>query len=191
MTRLKVWIAWVAIALAFAAYLDGGERPRRKGWLGMALVLRSDTRGEKFLYVAQAPENAPAYKAGVRQGDLITAIEGKRITFRDDLDIMEFTSALKVGTTLKLRAVRSGKPLEIPSESAHCQRSTKASSKRASEERARIARKRNSDSRKGGRGHLARRDLLRARRPQPSLYRQPAACQQPIRTLRTPAARRP
>ena len=84
-----------------------------KPWLGLALKLRSDTTGGKFLYVAHAPQDAPGYRSGVREGDLITAIDGKPIRFRDDADIVDFSARLTPGNTLKLRIVRSGKPREI------------------------------------------------------------------------------
>jgi S1-C subfamily serine protease len=84
-----------------------------KPWLGLGLKLRNDTSGGKFLYVVRAPEDAPAYQAGVRDGDLITAIDGKPIRFRDDLEVLEFSAALRPGKVLKLRLIRGGKPQEL------------------------------------------------------------------------------
>jgi S1-C subfamily serine protease len=84
-----------------------------KPWLGLGLKLRSDTSGGKFLYVVRAPEDAPAYQSGVRDGDLITAIDGKPIRFRDDLEVLEFSAALRPGKVLKLRLIRGGKPQEL------------------------------------------------------------------------------
>ena len=87
--------------------------PAPKPWVGMGLKLRNDSAGGKFLYVVRAPEDAPAYKAGVRDGDLITAIDGKPVRFRDDLEVLEFSAALKPGKLLNLRIVRGGKPREL------------------------------------------------------------------------------
>lgn len=85
----------------------------RKPWLGMALSLKDSPGGGKFLYVAHAPENTPAYRSGIRAGDLIVRIEGKKIRFHDELDIMEFTSTLTPEKTLALRIVRAGKERDI------------------------------------------------------------------------------
>jgi S1-C subfamily serine protease len=82
-------------------------------WVGMGLKLRNDASGGKFLYVVAAPKDAPAYKAGIREGDLITAIDGKPIRFRDDLEVLEFSAALRPGKVLKLRLIRGGKPREL------------------------------------------------------------------------------
>ena len=84
-----------------------------KPWLGLGMKLRTDVTGGKFLYVAHAPEDAPAYRSGVRDGDLITAIDGKPVRFRDDLEVLEFTTALRPGRMLKLHVVRGGKPREL------------------------------------------------------------------------------
>lgn len=84
-----------------------------KPWIGMGLKLRNDASGGRFLYVVRAPADAPAYQAGVRDGDLITAIDGKPVRFRDDLDVLEFTAALRPGKVLKLRLIRAGKPQEL------------------------------------------------------------------------------
>ncbi|HEX8411545.1 MAG TPA: PDZ domain-containing protein [Thermoanaerobaculia bacterium] len=82
-------------------------------WLGMGAIVRSEPQGGRFLYVAHAPSDTPAYRAGLRPGDLITAIDGKKIGFRDDLDMMEFTSRLRIGSVLRLRVVRAGKSREL------------------------------------------------------------------------------
>ena len=99
--------------LLMAIMLSAGAATARKPWLGMALVLKDAADGGKFLYVAHAPENAPAYQSGVRPGDLIVRIEGKKIQLRDDLDIIEFTSTLTPEKTLRLRIVRAGKEQDL------------------------------------------------------------------------------
>ncbi len=99
----------LVIAMLLATTMVAAPRP----WLGMALKLRDDAAGGKFLYVAHAPQDAPAYQSGVREGDLITAIDGKPVKFRDDADIVEFSAGLVPGKMLKLRIVRSGKRQDI------------------------------------------------------------------------------
>jgi S1-C subfamily serine protease len=103
-------LAYSCVAFLLATALQADEK---KPWLGLGLVLKSSPSGEKFLYVAHAPADAPAHRAGVRPGDLITTIEGKRITFHDDLEIAEFTSTLPVGKVLRMRLIRAGKQLDV------------------------------------------------------------------------------
>jgi S1-C subfamily serine protease len=94
---------------AFVAAAEGTKKP----WLEIGMVLRTQPGGERFLFVAHAPEELPAYRAGVRRGDLITAINGKRVSFRDDLDVLEFTTGLRVGSTVTFHIVREGKERDL------------------------------------------------------------------------------
>lgn len=84
-----------------------------KAWLGMGLVLKTSPDRSKFLYVAAVPPGTPASKAGMAAGDVITAIDKKPITFRDDLDLMEFTAALKPNQIVSFRVTRAGKTRTI------------------------------------------------------------------------------
>ncbi|MEA2465615.1 MAG: serine protease Do [Acidobacteriota bacterium] len=98
------------LLLTFAATLSAADAAApRKPWLGMALTLRQGPDGAKFVYVAVVPEGTPAGKAGMAAGDVVTAINGKKIAFRDDLDVMEFVGAFKPGETIRFHVVRSGK----------------------------------------------------------------------------------
>ena len=75
----------------------------------MALTLRQGPDGAKFIYVGVVPAGTPAASAGMVAGDVITAINGKKIAFRDDLDIMEFIASFKPGATIRFQVMRSGK----------------------------------------------------------------------------------
>lgn len=102
--RKKILTSLGCVLIATVAVATTG-RP----WLGMGMVLRNDESGGKFLYAAHVPEGTPAYLAGARRGDVITAFDGKPITFRDDLDVLEFLGTQKPGTILKVTIVREGK----------------------------------------------------------------------------------
>ena len=106
----KAGICCLFTSLVFSSVASAGAR---KPWLGMALLLRDAPSGGKFLYVAHAPEEAPAYHAGIRPGDLITRIDGKRIAFHDDLDVIEFSTSLTVGKLVTFRLTRAGKEQDI------------------------------------------------------------------------------
>lgn len=105
MRKLTALLVLMAAASLFAADATAPRKP----WLGMALTLRQGPDGAKFLYVAVVPEGTPAAKAGMAAADVVTAINGKKITFRDDLDVMEFIASFKPGDTIRFHVVRSGK----------------------------------------------------------------------------------
>lgn len=107
----KFSVCCLLIVLAFSSV--PASAGARKPWLGMALLLRDAPSGGKFLYVAHAPEEAPAYRAGIRPGDLITRIDGKHIAFHDDLDVIEFSTSLAVGKLVKFRLTRAGKEQDV------------------------------------------------------------------------------
>jgi S1-C subfamily serine protease len=110
---MRAKLACALLALLVAPHAIAAEKLSRKPWLGMALVLRDQPRGGKFLYVAHVPESTPAHQAGIQPADLIAAIDGKPIKFQDDLDFMEFIAALKVGKPLTLRIIRAGKAFDV------------------------------------------------------------------------------
>jgi serine protease Do len=58
--------------------------------------------------VATVTPSGGAAKAGIQPGDVITSIDGRNI--KDGDDLVEDISARKVGSTVKLGYIRSGKP---------------------------------------------------------------------------------
>ncbi|HYK04141.1 MAG TPA: PDZ domain-containing protein [Thermoanaerobaculia bacterium] len=105
---MRKFTALLLLLLAATLSAAEGTAPR-KPWLGMALTLRQGPDGAKFVYVAVVPEGTPAAKAGMAASDVITAINGKKIAFRDDLDIMELVGSFKPGDTIRFHVIRSGK----------------------------------------------------------------------------------
>ena len=63
------------------------------------------------VYVYGVTENSAAAKAGLQQGDIITAINGTEITTMDELNTQK--NQHKAGDTVTLRISRSGETLEI------------------------------------------------------------------------------
>jgi S1-C subfamily serine protease len=47
------------------------------------------------------------------EGDVVTAINEKKISFRDDLDIIEFVGSFKPGDMIRFHLIRSGKEKAI------------------------------------------------------------------------------
>ena len=89
-----------------------------RGWLGIEMqpltetlakaMGRTDTHG---VIVDQVQPDSPALKAGVKQGDLVTAYDGKPIE-----NTREFARAVadtKAGATVKMDLVRDGKAMTV------------------------------------------------------------------------------
>jgi len=84
-----------------------------RGWLGVAIQNVSNEMAEYYkldpgqgVYVAKAYEENPAYEAGIRQGDVITSIDGKNIDSSRDLTMT--IANLKVGQKIKVKLIREG-----------------------------------------------------------------------------------
>ncbi|PIE62118.1 MAG: peptidase [Desulfobacter postgatei] len=85
-----------------------------RGWLGVSIQDVSQEMGEYYnldsdegVYVTKAYEDNPAYEAGIRQGDVIISVEGKKISSSRDLTLT--IANLRVGSKVKIEAIRQGK----------------------------------------------------------------------------------
>jgi serine protease Do len=74
-------------------------------------------------YVAELTPGAPAGKAGVRPGDVITGIDNQKVA--GSSDVVDYVSSQSIGSKVTLRYVREGKPStlmvtlgELPDEDA-------------------------------------------------------------------------
>lgn len=63
------------------------------------------------VYVQVVEIKSPAEKAGIRQGDVITEVEGKKVT--NVAEINAIKNKMKVGDTIKLKIYRDGKYSDI------------------------------------------------------------------------------
>jgi len=77
------------------------DRPR----LGIQVQETEDSKGVKVLDV---DEDEPAGKAGLKEDDIITSINGKAISSLETLK--KSVVGIKDGDTLKLEILRDGKP---------------------------------------------------------------------------------
>ena len=89
-----------------------------RGYLGVsiqnitpALVESFDLKTNKGALVSEVVEDAPAAKAGLKQGDVITAINGQAVNDANNLKLQVSTFA--PGTKLNLEVLRDGKTKEI------------------------------------------------------------------------------
>ncbi len=85
-----------------------------RGWMGVAIQNVTKELVEYYgikeitgVYVAKVYEENPAHKAGIKTGDVITMINGKKIATSRDLTVT--IANLKVDETIKVKLIRKGK----------------------------------------------------------------------------------
>lgn len=79
-------------------------RPRAKAVMGVSFRIGSDD-----LKITDVDEALPAYKAGIKVGDVITELDGNKMAKRDDL--MNYMTKKKPGDTVSVTVDRDGKPM--------------------------------------------------------------------------------
>jgi len=86
-----------------------------RGWLGVAVqdVVPDDGRAaRRGVLVAGIERNSPAGRAGLRQGDIVVAINGDRVDTSRAL--VRTVAAVPPGQTLRLTVLREGREREFP-----------------------------------------------------------------------------
>ncbi|MEW5789960.1 MAG: DegQ family serine endoprotease [Pseudomonadota bacterium] len=88
------------------------------GWLGVMIQEVTRPLAESFkmsnpngALVGDVVPNGPAAKAGIRQGDVIVAINGKAINTSGDLP--PIVGMMPVGSRAELTVIRDGKPVKV------------------------------------------------------------------------------
>jgi serine protease Do len=71
-----------------------------------------DSKDNRGAIVTQVEVNSPAAKAGLKVGDLISALNGKEISDASSLQVA--VGQTHPGTTIKLQVMRDGKGMELP-----------------------------------------------------------------------------
>jgi S1-C subfamily serine protease len=89
-----------------------------KSYLGVAMQTvplpeewRAAANQQYGLLVMHVHPDGPAQKAGIALGDVIVSAEGEAV--QDFRQLQTYLARKRTGETLKLRALRSGKPLEF------------------------------------------------------------------------------
>lgn len=90
-----------------------------RGWLGISVQDITDDIAENLkikeregALVGDVVKGDPADKAGIRTGDVITEIDGKKI--KDTHELLRIVAAIPVGKKVNIKVVRDGKPLVLP-----------------------------------------------------------------------------
>jgi serine protease Do len=129
---INTWIAAPSggnIGLGFAIPIDNAKQiveeilefgRVRDGWLGVSMI---DTfefdpffedlnlKGEKGVFVANIYLNSPAYKGGIRPGDLITRFDGREVN--DTEELSRFISNAAIDEPLPITVNRRGSEVEL------------------------------------------------------------------------------
>ena len=84
--------------------------------LGITGVDVTEAEAQRFnlpqgVYVYGVSENSAAYEAGIRQGDIITAIEGTTISTMEELN--EIKNGYNAGDTVKITIYRAGGSIDL------------------------------------------------------------------------------
>jgi S1-C subfamily serine protease len=100
---------------------DGGSRNFAWRYLGdsdralLGVVLRNDDKG---LQIAAVTPGGPADKAGVRNEDILLAIDGRKLSGENMSTALETLRELKVDQEVKLTLLRSGKEVVVVAKAA-------------------------------------------------------------------------
>jgi serine protease Do len=95
---------------------SGGEVVR--GWLGISfqpvtedLVKAFGLKDTKGAVVANVTPGSPAEKGGMKAGDVIVAVEGRRVD--ESRELPGLVAKIKPGTTAAIKVIREGRPLAL------------------------------------------------------------------------------
>jgi serine protease Do len=91
-----------------------------RGWLGVSVqdapaereAGAARTAAQRGVLIAGVERNSPAQRAGLRQGDIVTAINGERI--ETSRALVRNIAAVPPGQTVRLTVVREGREREMP-----------------------------------------------------------------------------
>jgi S1-C subfamily serine protease len=93
---------------ALALFLLLASSPERPGYFGFALTLHSDSTTQ-WMFVHDVTAGSPAARAGLAKNDVIVAIDGKPLHFRDDADFLDFIARTRPGDRLRLSVIHDNK----------------------------------------------------------------------------------
>jgi len=87
-----------------------------RGWLGVGIQeltpgLAKHFKVKEGVLISQVYKDGPAWKAGLKTGDVVAEYQGKKVT--SPRDLQEMTADTEVGTEVKLSIVRDGSQQEI------------------------------------------------------------------------------
>ena len=100
---------WIGVAVLALTVVSSAAAAEPMPWYGMSYRWHRDSSGVKFLLLERVASRGPAARAGLRPGDIITAIDGVAVGFGDELDFLLFLGDHKPGAQVRIAAVRNGR----------------------------------------------------------------------------------
>lgn len=89
---------------------NGGHVDR--GWLGVSVQDRQGTAETNGVIIAGIERNGPAAKAGMRPGDVVTAVNGEHVNSARNL--IKAVAATPPGNNVRLTVRRQGRDMDLP-----------------------------------------------------------------------------
>lgn len=80
----------------------------RHARIGVVLGEREEVAGRRGVRAARVPEDSPAHRAGLREGDVIIAVDGRDLGTNPAATLLERLSAVTPGDPVEIRYVRDG-----------------------------------------------------------------------------------
>lgn len=65
------------------------------------------------VYIQTVVENSPAFKSGLKSGDIITEVDGNKLVDMKDTSVAGIVNQKKIGDTVKIKFYRDNKELEV------------------------------------------------------------------------------
>lgn len=85
--------------------------------IGITVVMREDATG---FDIVQVIENGPAWNAGIRAGDILSAVEGMAVADHTTTDVSLLIRG-EAGTSVNITVLREGEPMELTVTRAYIQ----------------------------------------------------------------------
>jgi serine protease Do len=104
-----------AIPSEIASRIIGELREKgriERGWLGVTMQDAGTATGERGVAIAEVVRGGPAARAGLRAGDVVTAVNGQAV--EDSRTMLRAVAAIPPGQTVHLLLRRQGRELDLP-----------------------------------------------------------------------------
>jgi S1-C subfamily serine protease len=112
---VKYALTLLATFAASSILAAGVASPAPPGWLGLGYTYNATNTSPGrmvWLFIRQIAHGGPAERAGLKPQDVITAINGKPLSFRDELETVNFFSGIRQGQRVQLKISR-GRSVQI------------------------------------------------------------------------------
>lgn len=105
----------LVLVMIVAAGADGSAAPQPPGYLGLGVSYRKPDpqKGSPgWLLVQHVPEDGPAFRAGLKPQTVITAVNGRPLTYPDDASMLRWLKSIRPGQSIRL-TLAGAKPKEV------------------------------------------------------------------------------